>query len=62
MVRVTDHEHLDLPEELIEHADDAGGRSGRSLGVRIVVTILALAMILMTVGVWLVQADIIFPM
>ena len=59
---MSDHERLDVPEELRPHPfeDDAAPR--RSVGVRVAVVVVVLALILMTVGVWIVQSGIIFPM
>lgn len=62
MVLVTDHDDLDLPEELrrVHEADEYAPR--RPLGVRVAVIVVVLAMILTTVAVWVVQAGLIFPM
>lgn len=58
---MSDHERLDVPEELRPHPfEDAPPR--RSVGVRVAVVVVVLALILMTVGVWIVQSGIIFPM
>lgn len=54
---MTDHEPLDLPEELREHPDDGAPR-GRSLGVRVLVLLVVLAMLLMSIGVWIVTSGI----
>lgn len=58
---MSDHESLDWPEELHEHPEDDPAPR-RSLGLRITVIVVAIALILMTVGIWIVQSGIIFPM
>lgn len=51
----------DLPHELeVEPSEEAP--RGRSLGVRLVVIVVVVALLLMTVGIWVAQSGIIFPM
>lgn len=51
----------DLPHELeVDSYEEAPRR--RSLGMRLVVIAVVVALLLMTVGVWVVQSGIIFPM
>lgn len=59
---MSDHERLDVPEELRPHPFEDEAPPRRSVGVRVAVVVVVLALILMTVGVWIVQSGIIFPM
>ena len=50
-----------LPDELRPHDDQPVGPR-RGTGTRVAVIIVALAMILLLAGVWIVQAGLIFPL
>lgn len=50
-----------VPDELRPHDDEPVGPR-RSMGTRVAVIIVTLAMILLLAGVWIVQAGLIFPM
>lgn len=54
--------HDNLPEELRPDPDAPSLRPRRSLPVRVLVIVVTIAIIVTMVGVWVVQAGLIFPM